>query len=120
MRDINYWKRNGFKFEARYPNEYDLWVNWKTMQKLRRYVDGKEWVSDHTGEYELVEDEPTEIDPNKIWIKINSGNVFEGTLEQFKDCFFDNATPETVADWSRENGWDCVVTESPPTDIALE
>ncbi len=61
MKDIEHWKRNGFAFEARFPNEYDLWVNPKTMQKLRRYVDGREWMSDlTTGEYALVQDTPND------------------------------------------------------------
>jgi hypothetical protein len=57
MIDIEHWKRKGFKFEARFPNEYDLWVNQKTMQKLRRYVDGREWLSNLiTGVYEIVQE----------------------------------------------------------------
>ena len=57
MTDIRHWKRAGFVFEARFPNEYDLWVNRETMQKLRRYVDGGEWLSDPTtGEYVLASD----------------------------------------------------------------
>lgn len=60
MRDIDHWKREGFAFEARFPTEYDLWVNRKTMQKLRRCVDGREWLSSlTTGEYELVQDTPS-------------------------------------------------------------
>ena len=59
MKDIEHWKREGFTFEARFTGEYDLWVNHKTMQKLRRYVDGREWLSDlTTGEYALVQDTP--------------------------------------------------------------
>ena len=56
---IEYWKGEGFAFEARFPNEYDLWVNRETMQKLRRYCDGREWLSNlTTGEYELVQKPP--------------------------------------------------------------
>ena len=59
MKDIEHWKQEGFTFEARFTGEYDLWVNHKTMQKLRRYVDGREWISDlTTGEYALVQDTP--------------------------------------------------------------
>ena len=57
MKDIEYWKRKGFVFEARFHGEYDLWLNRETMQKLRRYVDGREFLSDlATGEYALVTD----------------------------------------------------------------
>ena len=59
MKDIEHWKREGFAFEARFPNEYDLWMNRDTMQKLRRYTDGREWLSNpKTGEYELVQETP--------------------------------------------------------------
>ena len=57
--DIEHWKREGFAFEARFPGEYDLWINRQTLQKLRRYVDGREWLSDlTTGEYALIQDTP--------------------------------------------------------------
>jgi len=46
MKDIDYWKNEGFVFEARFPNEYDLWVDRKTMRMLRRYCDGRERLSD--------------------------------------------------------------------------
>jgi hypothetical protein len=60
MKDVEHWKREGFVFEARFPNEYDLWMNRGTMQKLRRYVDGRECLSDSTtGKYRLVQDAPT-------------------------------------------------------------
>ena len=78
MKDIKYWKREGFVFEARFPGEYDLWLNRKTMQKLRRYVDGREWLSDlATGEYTLV----TDTD--------NDGGAFvdtPGSLIGLSDC----------------------------------
>lgn len=58
MKDIEHWKQEGFAFEARFPGEYDLWVNRKTMQKLRRYVNGQEWITDtNTGEYILAEED---------------------------------------------------------------
>jgi len=59
MKDIEHWKRVGFTFETRFPGEYDLWMNRETGQKLRRYVDEREWLSDlKTGEYKLVQDAP--------------------------------------------------------------
>lgn len=58
MNSIEHWKAKGFSFEARFPGEYDLWVNTTTMQRLRRYVDGREWITDEkTGVYHLVEGE---------------------------------------------------------------
>lgn len=55
MKDVEYWKSKGFAFEKRFPGEYDLWVNRETMQKLRRYVSGTEWLFNlTTGEYEVV------------------------------------------------------------------
>jgi hypothetical protein len=45
MKNIEHWKREGFAFEERFPTEYDLWFNKKITQSLRRYVDGREWLS---------------------------------------------------------------------------
>lgn len=57
MRDIEYWKKLGFEFDSRYVGEYDLWFNLKTMQRLRRCVDGQEMLTDSvTGKYKLVLD----------------------------------------------------------------
>lgn len=36
---------------------------------------------------------------------IEGGDVFCGTLDQFKDCFFDNATVETISDWCAAHGY---------------
>jgi len=33
---------------------------------------------------------------------INDGKVFDGTMKQFKDCFFDNATEESIKHWCKE------------------
>jgi len=33
-------------------------------------------------------------------IKIDGGDTFEGTIDQFKDCFFDNATVENIVSWA--------------------
>jgi hypothetical protein len=52
--DIQYWLKQGFVFSKRFPNEYDLWVNQTTMRKLRRYVDGSEWLTNETGEYKKI------------------------------------------------------------------
>jgi hypothetical protein len=38
-------------------------------------------------------------------ILIEDGHMFEGTLDQFKDCFFDNATYECAQKWAEEHGW---------------
>jgi hypothetical protein len=52
--DIEHWKRLGFRFEARFPNEYDLWLHSKTLRKLRLYCDGSAWLTDENGEYNKV------------------------------------------------------------------
>jgi len=38
-------------------------------------------------------------------ILINDGNVFEGTLEQFEDCFFSNASVEGIKAWAEDNSF---------------
>jgi hypothetical protein len=37
--------------------------------------------------------------------RIEGGEVFEGTLEQFKDCFFSNADDESIKAWAEEHRW---------------
>ena len=48
------------------------------------------------------------IDDN-LWIIIDN-DMFEGTIYQFRDCFFSNATPDLIFDWVRENGYKCQIT----------
>lgn len=36
---------------------------------------------------------------------INGGDIFEGTIEQFQDCFFSNATEETIKQWCKDNNY---------------
>jgi len=31
--------------------------------------------------------------------------VFDGNVEQFRACYFDNADCNTIADWAHESGW---------------
>lgn len=58
MKSIEHWKEKGFSFEKRFPGEYELWVNRITMQRLRRYLDGSEWITrEKTGVYHRVEGE---------------------------------------------------------------
>ena len=40
--------------------------------------------------------ESDDVIPNII---IEGGSIFEGTLNQFKDCFFSNATIKSICDW---------------------
>ena len=37
-------------------------------------------------------------------ITIDNGETFEGTPDQFRDCFFDNAELDTIYDWCQEQG----------------
>ena len=38
-------------------------------------------------------------------ILVENGDMFDGTREQFMDCFFSNANDEEIKDWCSENGW---------------
>ena len=52
----DYWRQRGFRFEKRFPGEYDVWRHPGTLQHLRLYDDGSQWLQDaQTGEYKLVE-----------------------------------------------------------------
>lgn len=39
------------------------------------------------------------------WIIVENGDMFEGTREQFMDCFFSNAYDDKIKDWCTQNGW---------------
>jgi hypothetical protein len=49
-------------------------------------------------------------------ICVNDGDVFEGTLDQFKDCFFSNATLELVTNWCEEQGYKLSVRQNTKSD----
>jgi len=42
---------------------------------------------------------------NKTYYVIDDGDIFDGTIEQFKDCFFSNADEETVSNWCKQEGF---------------
>jgi hypothetical protein len=39
------------------------------------------------------------------WIIVENGDLFEGTREEFMDCFFSNADDETIKDWCFDHGY---------------
>lgn len=45
------------------------------------------------------------------WIEIENGDLFEGTREQFMNCFFSNADDEEIRDWCIENGYTLKINE---------
>jgi len=38
-------------------------------------------------------------------ILVEEGEMFDGTREQFADCFFSNADDKQITDWCFDNGW---------------
>lgn len=55
MTPIQYWQERGFHLLQTFPDEYELWICDSSGQKLRRYENGREWLTDlHTGEYYQV------------------------------------------------------------------
>jgi uncharacterized protein Yka (UPF0111/DUF47 family) len=44
--------------------------------------------------------------------KITSQMLFEGTIAQFKDCFFDNADIDTIKDWAESQGCKVIVKKA--------
>lgn len=47
-----------------------------------------------------------------IGYKINNGDIFDGTLEQFVNCFFSNNDEYTVREWCKREGFDLEVLYS--------
>lgn len=39
------------------------------------------------------------------WIVVNAGDIFEGTPNQFRDCFFPNCNRKTINDWCSKNSY---------------
>jgi len=48
-----------------------------------------------------------------LHIVIESGDVFEGTLDQFKDCFFSNADVDSIRKWCKDQDFSCEITFNP-------
>jgi len=44
-----------------------------------------------------------------VWDK-NGGLIFEGSPAQFRDCFFSNATLDSIFKWAKENEYICQIT----------
>lgn len=42
------------------------------------------------------------VESDKDIILIESGDMFEGTRDQFRDCFFYNATNEQILGWCKD------------------
>ena len=51
------------------------------------------------------------------WIIVQNGDVFEGTLEQFQDCFFSNADEDVVFDWAEKMDYNCTVIDVTEAEI---
>jgi hypothetical protein len=46
-----------------------------------------------------------ELNTDHIMVDHNGGNIFDGTRDQFEECFFSNATDEQIVDWCRKTGF---------------
>jgi len=42
-----------------------------------------------------------------LYILIEDGDLFDGTQDQFRDCFFDNANANEILDWAAKQGYRC-------------
>ena len=42
-------------------------------------------------------------------ILVANGDMFDGTRDMFRDCFFDNATNEQIESWCRQNNWALII-----------
>lgn len=43
------------------------------------------------------------------WIIVENGDMFEGTREQFADCYFSNADNHNIIEWCEENEWSLTI-----------
>jgi hypothetical protein len=54
-----------------------------------------------------------------LWITIDDGETFEGTIMDFRNCFFDNASKETIQQWCDDNKMRVVFTFRNPQPSQL-
>lgn len=47
----------------------------------------------------------------ETWILVDNGDMFEGTREQFMNCFFSNADDEQIKSWCLKNGYSLKIGE---------
>ncbi|HET6226036.1 MAG TPA: hypothetical protein VFF27_07135 [Bacteroidia bacterium] len=52
-----------------------------------------------------INDLPKLEESNDDRILVENGDMFDGSRDQFADCFFSNATNEQISDWCRDNDW---------------
>lgn len=48
-----------------------------------------------------------------LWIVIEAGELFEGTLAEFQDCYFSNATRKRIKNWCDHNEYHVAFSERP-------
>lgn len=48
-----------------------------------------------------------------MWIIVDNGRVFEGTLEQFQGLIFSNANRETIQEWASKDGHEVIFVDEP-------
>ena len=46
----------------------------------------------------------------KLWLIIDDGETFEGTISMFRNCFFDNADINNIKNWCDSNNFKLVIT----------
>lgn len=44
-------------------------------------------------------------------ILVEDGEMFEGTRDMFRDCFFDNAHDDQIIDWCKQLGFSLVIND---------
>ena len=44
-------------------------------------------------------------------ILVEDGELFEGTRDMFRDCFFDNAHDDQIIDWCKSMGVSLVIND---------
>lgn len=46
-------------------------------------------------------------------ILVENGDIFDGTREQFRDSFFDNAYDNQITEWCVKNDWVLTINNNP-------
>lgn len=51
------------------------------------------------------------MEQNTDHIVVDDGVIFDGTRDQFRNCFFDNANDMQIIDWCEQNSFSLVIND---------
>lgn len=81
------------------PGAIEALVEWISKQRIQ------EWANNLQSHLSELDDDEDDEDNEPTQILIDNGGIFDGTIEQFRNCFFSNATIPLIAKWAKDNNF---------------